>query len=277
MVNRVGNKTISKMKKLRKIFTCMLIVQVMMAMSAGGVVWGQNTLRNVDEATKAMRVIGTVAPITEFKDEINNLAVDDNQYCIDKNSSSQVVVAALVRPGDYSRYWRNRNVTSDSRYTWVFVPRNFMQVVADKNIATSNTTSSKLSGRLCKLLGLQKEVRDTIIYMTVPLRSVFRPAYNPSITTIVTAANVGKKDEIEKLPIADRNWMGQQQDGNNLPWTRMGYTFDWGGDNSGNWESNKNYIGVSEFVLRPGTPYQDLGFVETAKISTDKTWEYLSK
>lgn len=254
----------------------MLIVQVMMAMSAGGVVWGQNKVYCVHKATDVMKQIGRVAPVTEFNDEVNNLAVDPNQYCFNANSQ-QVVVAALVRPGDYSHYWKNRKVTSDSRYIWVFAPRNFMQVVARKNIQTSNTTSATLSGRLCKLLGLPKEVRDTIIYMTVPLESVFRPAYNPSVITRVTAGNVGKKDEIQKLSDADLNWMCQQQDGNNLPWTRMGYTFDWGGDNSGNWESNKNYIGVSEFVLRPGTPYQDLGFVETAKISTDKTWEYLSK
>lgn len=266
------------MKKLRKIFTCMLVVQVMMAMSAGGVVWGQNTLRNVDEATKAMRAIGTVAPITEFKDEINNLAVDDNQYCIDKNNSSQVVVAALTYNDAYKKYWEGKKKTDKGHYTWVFIPKNFMAVVNKKKIELEEGKEKDFCYRLCRLLGLPEDERNIIVYMTVDKKDLFRPAYNPNVGSAVSIEQVGKKDEIQKLSDADLNWMCQQQDGNNLPWTRMGYTFDWGGDDADHWNTeNSNYIGVSEFVLRPDTPYQDLGFVETAKISTDKIWGYLSK
>jgi hypothetical protein len=120
-------------------------------------------------------------------------------------------------------------------------------------------------------------VRDTIIYMVVPKDSLFRPAYNPDVSTKVAIEHVGKKDKIRDLPTADYNWMSGQQVWNTLPWARMGYTFDWGGDNSANWKNNKNYIGVSEFVLRPGTPYGGLNFVVTRNISSDPGWKNISE
>ena len=45
-----------------------------------------------------------------------------------------------------------------------------------------------------------------------------------------------------------------------VPWTGLGYTFNWGGGNS----KPLGEHGASEFILRPGSPYEVKGAVPNA-------------
>lgn len=208
-----------------------------------------------------------VAYDPKFVEETNKLLADENLYTI-STEDTHVLVAALVcnttsnkdGRGDYSTYWKNNNKTAPNRYTWVFIPEDFIKKCEEKGILSITNTNER-SKRLCKLLGLDHTVqRDTIIYMRVPKKSLFRPAYNPSIYDKVEKNCI---DEINnKLPKADVKWMHLQQLTNDYPWTRMGYTYDYGSDNK-----NKNsYIGVAEFVIRPGTKIEDSGFITIGEI-----------
>jgi hypothetical protein len=193
--------------------------------------------------------------------------------------NDSVTVAALVNNkngGDYSKYWNGKNLTT--RYTWVFVPLDFMNVCKNKSITPISDTH-KLSQRLCRLLGLSdKDQRDTIIYMNVPRDSLFRPAYNPDISSVVTEEQRGQKKLINSLKNAsDRNWMARQQNENTYPWTRMGYTFDWEVKDLKKWEKNNEYIGVSEFIIRPNTYYSNLRYVEIQNLNSDQKWKDVCK
>jgi hypothetical protein len=251
----------------------MLIVQVMMAMSAGGVVWGQQNrpIRNVYDATSKMgNLMLNTANALKFRNENNYLDVDQQQYCIAGDSTW---VAALVRANDYYKYWRGKNVTSD-RFTWVFIPENFMNVCRNKNI-TNIANQQTRSTRLCKLLGLDVDARDTIVYMRVLRDSLFRPAYNTSVVNRVTNADRGSNTIINGGNARIKRWMIGEQRTNVYPWTRMGYTFDWGGQL--NWGNSVDYIGVSEFILKPNTPITVPDTVTIMNITRQGKWRSVSR
>lgn len=200
-----------------------------------------------------------------FLEEENPLMCDENLYCIETDADS-VVVGALVcnetsnkdGRGDYSTYWKGKKETAN-RYTWVFIPENFIKVCFSKSIFKNCT-----SERLCKLLGLGTDVqRDTIVYMKVPKDSLFRPAYVTDISQKLEDKDKGNNENINRLDEPRKEWMVGQQITNSYPWTRMGYTYDWG-------DANGNYIGVTEFIIRPKTKYSDLDYITIDKIQSKK-------
>lgn len=189
-----------------------------------------------------------------FVKETNKLAIDNNQYII---NNDDVTVGLLVlndspndrNKHDYSAYWKGKNKTSN-RYTWVFVLEDFQKRCLDKGINSKNydVKSGTLSKRLCQFLGLSDtDRRDTIVFMQVPAKKLFRPSYNTDIKKLTTSNYAGINDFINNLDITNRRWMLQQQFTNTYPWTRMGYTYDWG--------DISNYVGVTEFILEPNTTF----------------------
>lgn len=180
-----------------------------------GRVYAQDNFDDVFEVTKHMKENDLKYTLNFVKEE-NKLKVDKGLYTIERNDN-EVLVAILARNeagnqkkgGDYSNYWKDKKKTSD-RYTWVFIPNDFIRKYVEKNIDKIYDPDKKkqnilLSKRLSQLLGLDDKVlRDTIIYMKVPKESLFRPAYNPSIYEQV---NVATNEKINQLPPADKNGM----------------------------------------------------------------------
>lgn len=202
-----------------------------------------------------------------FARETNSLVVDASQWVISENT---VTVGMLVRnvaglgnaKGDYSAFWKGSTRTAD-RYTWVFVLKDFKQRCQNKGIfANQYNDQKRLSSRLCKLLGLDTiSQRDTIVYMRVHRDDLFRPAYNPNVTRRTVQGDVGQNDSINSLRYQDHKWMRQQQLYNNYPWTRMGYTYDWGANDD-------YYVGVTEFILRPHSSFTDLRYTTITHLDT---------
>ena len=229
-----------------------------------GVVHAQQ--QSVFDVTKEIGITPTNNQKHLFFEEKNPLACDKNLYCINTDKDS-VVVAALVcnetsnkdGRGDYSTYWKDCQGVI-KRYTWVFIPENFIQVCKSKGILPNCCTSE----RLCKLLGLGTGVqRDTIVYMKVPKDSLFRPAYVTEINKRLYDGDIGKNANINQSDNQLKIWMINQQMTNDYPWTRMGYTYDWG-------DGNKDYIGVAEFVIKPNTEYAELDYITINEIQKKK-------
>lgn len=243
----------------------MLLALIMVA----GVVHAQQ--QSVFDVTKKIGITPK-KQVHLFLEEENPLKYDGSLYCINPKKDS-VVVAALVcnetsnkdGRGDYSTYWKDSQGVIN-RYTWVFIPENFIQVCKSKGILPNCCTSE----RLCKLLGLGTGVqRDTIVYMKVPKDSLFRPAYVTKTNKILSEGDIGKNANINQLNDKHRKWMVGQQMTNDYPWTRMGYTFDWGVNMD---EKNKfaANIGVAEFVIKPNTKYAEFDYITINEIQTPK-------
>ena len=232
-----------------------------------GIVHAQQ--QNVFDVTKKIGIKPKAGQVHSFLGEENPLKYDDNLYCI--NSTGSVLVAKLLANGDYAKHWKQyengNGTTRENLYLWAFVPEDFINRCNDKQI---NVTMDKkvLSERISKLLGLNADQqRDTIVYMKVPKDSLFRPAYVTDISQKLDENNKdkGNNEYINQLNDKHRKWMVGQQTTNDYPWTRMGYTFDWGV----NIDKNNNYvgnIGVAEFVIKPNTGFDKVGFITIDKI-----------
>lgn len=227
------------------------------------------TIANAREATAKMKKEVSIKPFVTkdslggyFLKENNKLVEDENQYVI-TSSTGMVTIGMLVKnrannqgQGDYSAYWRNSTRTAN-RYTWVFVLDDFKTRCAKKSINMGTfKTKEHLSDRLCQLLGLNVENenrRDTIVFVEVNKDDLFRPAYNTNVEVITSKSVQGENSQINALDLTTRRWFLNQQFGQDFPWTRMGYTYDWS-------DRSQNYVGVTEFILKPNSQLQNVKY-----------------
>lgn len=246
------------------------IVLLLMAVTNGMAQTLQDATKDVQKNITANYLL----PI----EERNELSQDPDLYCfpnplapsaakptkVKKASTTPlptgtVKVCALLRPGDYSKYYKNRTSVGTPNL-WVFEPNH------TKTKFLAKAAKAKDWKRFCQFLGLEdtetKTIdsknkihigkRDTIIYLEVPLTNLFRPAYNTDIYSKDFSGSVvsGKPtgEHYYKIVSSDQDiniWFGKQQYCNAYPWTRLGYTYDWG--------DTTNHFGATEFILKPGT------------------------
>lgn len=126
----------------------------------------------------------------------------------------------------------------NTRETWVTVfpeLRNFC-----KNL--KYPSEELLTIRLEQLLGLPtKGDKTKFVEVWVKETDLFRPSPDPEIDDSKAELDFSKtvsKDHINWINKLKKNSYGL----NGYPWTRLGYTFDWGNPNS--------KIGLSEFVIK---------------------------
>lgn len=195
-----------------------------------------------DATNVAMRKIAPAEPIKEQ----NTLPIAIITK-LPKNSTMDFCV--LLRPGDYHKYYRKgvlshtekNNTVSPGVAFWVFEPGTTKARFKQKQ------NSAPTPQRFCQFLGLDDATpRDTIVFLKLKCSDLFRPAYEPNIEKLMpTPAN-----NIYTLTTNDPNikkWFAYQQYFNTAPWTRLGYTYDWG--------DQTDHVGTTEFILYEGKKY----------------------
>ena len=104
--------------------------------------------------------------------------------------------------------------------------------------------------RLRQLLGLPRE--ENITHFTtfwVEPKDMIRPAYTPDIASTEMACRFEEDDDAQLDSLGmwlrnwfDKTWSASYKSEGGYPWTRLGYTYDWGADGI-------DKYGVSEFLL----------------------------
>ena len=128
-----------------------------------------------------------------------------------------------------------------SREVWVVVPGE----LKDFYLKNESSSDDNLILRLEQLYGLPPHNgKKWFVEIWVQPSDVFRPSPDPDI-----ADCEAELDFPGWVDSAYRDWFNQLKSAsygeNGYPWTRLGYTYDWGNDN--------NEIGLSEFVIRAGS------------------------
>lgn len=157
---------------------------------------------------------------------------------------------------DYENYILPFNQTSDNEayVVWVTLAPRMQTFCRHYSQTHPNVTPTQLDSRLKKRLGLNPTWQyDLFVELWVSPADLFRPCVDPNIddsscnlnfgTTIPTVKNIKNyKSFYQNLYFNDfRSAPG-------LPWTGLGYTYDW----AGNPAIEK---GFSEFILSPSSPY----------------------
>lgn len=215
------------------------------------------------EYCRAVRDAETAAP-----DEISkNLTaiVDSNPNLIrePQPSCSRVLVATWVDAGIHEKLYKGKEgqpYTFDScRYTWVTVAPQVSDFCKALGL-----TGQRLTARLEQLLGLPPEGKKAyFIEFWVNPDDLFRPCPDPEISDQECAPNFPRSKYLT-ISLEYVSWFfdlrNNSYGANGYPWTRLGYTYDWG--------SPTGHVGLSEFVIKPGS---------TVKIkATPTTAEYCS-
>ena len=105
--------------------------------------------------------------------------------------------------------------------------------------------------RSLQYLGMPPDAKPvTMVTMMVPLSGMFRPTPDPQIDDTTAVYDDGTVQPEDPAYPNHADWFRLQKSlaydpANPYPWTRMGYTYDWG--------DPANKIGASEFVVRQGT------------------------
>ncbi|MEI6757798.1 MAG: hypothetical protein FDX18_01755 [Chlorobium sp.] len=169
--------------------------------------------------------------------------VPSNQKLVWKNKDDVQNARILVVT------WTNYNGYDDkvgqpvglSREVWVTtVPelRNFC-----KNLKENRSL------RLEQLLGLPPNAGKTkLVEMWVRPGDLFRPSADPEISDSEAETEFRTANKFVKVSDDYVKWYNDLKahsyGANGYPWTRLGYTYDWGNEN--------RHVGLSEFVILPG-------------------------
>lgn len=141
-----------------------------------------------------------------------------------------------------------------TRETWVTAAPEL------KNFCTDYAAdTAKLTLRLEQLLGLPPNNGKTkFVEMWVVPQDLFRPAPDPEISDQEAGLTFPQSKflTVSEAYVSWFNDLSSQSYGENgYPWTRLGYTYDWGNPNS--------EVGLSEFVVNTGATIEIEGVTNT--------------
>jgi hypothetical protein len=146
---------------------------------------------------------------------------------------------AKSKPGD-------EKSKTEERYTWV-TP--FPQL--EDTCRGFKLSGPALHERTIQYLGLRiDDDRPFVVELWVDPNDTFRPCADPETGDRKCDLGLPKLDGKEaKAGVLDHaGWFSKQfayyYDQNPYPWTRLGYTYDWG--------DSDHHVGASEYVIRPG-------------------------
>jgi hypothetical protein len=216
--------------------------------------------------------------IVPGRDKVNDEKLSGNRIRWEGvPGQSRILVVTFVTMDDFHKYYEDNLKDGLSSFPlhkslWVTVVPEMRNFFIDK----SNETFPPNNTRITKLLGLNPAIDYAVlIELWVDPNNLFRPSADPEITD--HEAELPAKDsngfwifpadrnpflQFNKNGFADRQglkpvpfkkWYGDRvESGYKLddpdpskwgyPWTRLGYTYDWG--------NPKNHAGLSEFVIR---------------------------
>ncbi len=104
-----------------------------------------------------------------------------------------------------------------------------------------NTGNAEL--RLKQLLGMPHTTnRVWFVEFWVEPQDLFRPSPDPEVTDHEAELDFPLDNDAMQISQEHKEWVQWQIENNDWPWTRLGYTYDWG--------NSCSHVGLSEFVIK---------------------------
>lgn len=134
--------------------------------------------------------------------------------------------------------------TTLTREVWVTVVPEIKEFTTAHNVSETSLTL-----RLEQLLGIPPNIGKTrFVEMWAEPKDLFRPAPDPEITDCEAELDFAEPSDLIVTADSHKKWINDLKATsylpNGYPWTRLGYTYDWG--------NSPDNIGLSEYVIRKG-------------------------
>ncbi|MDY6784544.1 MAG: hypothetical protein SW833_18690 [Cyanobacteriota bacterium] len=178
------------------------------------------------------------AQIEEISNTLWSISTDNpNLKWREVDGKQQVLVVTWTSWGGYDNsLGETMELTRD---VWVTAVPELQQFAARQNL-----DSESLTLRLEQYLGLPPHNGKTqFVQMWVDPADLFRPCPDPEIDDTRCERQFPEGVEPSHQRWIVENWLSSYGD-NGYPWTRLGYTYDWG--------RIETEVGASEFVLKAG-------------------------
>lgn len=158
-----------------------------------------------------------------------------------------VLVMTLVDSYRKNKFFDGKGTYKIDRIsgTWVTLPADWKE----RSAHYEGLDSIAAHVRMMQMLGLDSECNyDTIVCFYADPCGMFRPAHDPAITTTTTGLEFpAYVDENYKIGETNfREWYRYNEamlksDNSPLPWTQLGYTYDWG--------DGTDHKGLAEYIV----------------------------
>ncbi len=192
-------------------------------------------------------------------DEISSdlLAVDErNPNLVWDADRSRILVTTWKANGAYERFLMPYRHTSENAdyAVWVTAVPQIRQFCRQFLQSHPNAGPEDVALRLKQYLGLNHTWSyDVFVEMWVNPADLFRPCVDPQTDDSTCDLQFGSETpqvaQIADYPAFYRDlYFKSFRSSAGVPWTGLGYTYDWGNPVA--------KVGASEFILRPGTPYE---------------------
>lgn len=202
------------------------------------------------EHTRFIMAIKHASVPQEFEISETLVAItDDNPQIRWRDSSKQqLLVVTWKSRGDYEKYLEPERRTSarEEHVLWVTAApqvKEFCQALG--------LTGDALSHRIKQYLGLSPERRyDLFVELWVGRHDLFRPCPDPETNDRRCDLSFGDTPEVSRIDDYKAFFKGlyfASYHTGGVPWTRLGYTYDW--------SHGEKQEGASEFVVAPDSPY----------------------
>jgi hypothetical protein len=163
--------------------------------------------------------------------------------------NSQVVLVTWHNNPD--AFKDGETISHTEKVIWAFTDKEFI-----KWFRENHTKVDDWDMRLKQLIGMSPESDNN--YFTVfwaNVTDVFRPAYYPEINSglMNTTFSNSLEEDTSENAMWFKNWFDKMSstaytEHGGHPWTRLGYTYDWGNPSS--------KYGLSEFIVKEGAPIE---------------------
>lgn len=179
----------------------------------------------------------------------------DTPNLVWNSDSSKILMTMWKSNESYEQFYKNDSLTSPSEayVTWVTTVPQIQNVGKEFIKNHPDATEERVTQKIKEFLGLMPQWNyDVFIEIWVNPKDLFRPCVDPEIDD--SGCNIAFGKELPTVKnIKDYKAFYQNlyfQDFRTkpgIPWTGLGYTYNWGNPD--------NPIGASEFILIPNAPF----------------------
>ncbi len=222
------------------LLTSIFIIGLLIGLAInGGTSYFTDTLAVTDDLNQTYTNAIDDAMITDDNEISSNLTpiTENNSNLTWQGNGSDKRVLVVLWTTHKSSYPVGGNVTTYWGETWVTV------VPEIKNFFKSHSISEQyLQLRVAQLLGLPPDSKDDyFVEVWVNPKDLFRPTPDNEINDTTAQLDFPSSVNLTYEKWFDENIISSYFP-KEYPWTRLGYTYDWGNSNS--------HVGLSEFVIK---------------------------
>lgn len=190
-------------------------------------------------------------------------ALNDANPQLARDAQGRIRFVTWKSLDSYTRFIQpaTRTASNPDYLLWVTAAPQVQQFCNALLRAQPDMPQDALDLRLKQYLGLPVDYSyDVFVELWVAPANVFRPCTDPAVTTSQCASGFpATRTQVTNIPdytaFYTRLYMKSFRNEGRMPWTGLGYTYDWG--------PSRDHIGASEYILAPDAPYEITRVVKT--------------